>query len=59
MISNVNSYVDLLRRLAPNAKRLNSDSRTLRAGDVFIAVPGLRVDGRQFLAGPHPGHSQY
>ena len=50
MISNVNSYVDLLRRLAPNAKRLNSDSRTLRAGDVFIAVPGLRVDGRQFLA---------
>ena len=50
MISNVNSYVDLLRRLAPDAKRLNSDSRTLCAGDVFIAVPGLRVDGRQFLA---------
>lgn len=49
MITNVKNYVDLLKRLAPEAKRLVLDSRTVGAGDVFIAVPGLHVDGRQFL----------
>ncbi len=49
MNSNVKSYVNLLRRLAPEAGRLTLDSRTLRAGDVFIAVPGLHVDGRRYL----------
>ena len=50
MITNVKNYVDLLKRLAPEAKRLVLDSRTVGAGDVFIAVPGFHVDGRRFLA---------
>lgn len=29
---------------------LCADSRQVRAGDVFVALPGLRSDGRQFIA---------
>ena len=32
MITNVKNYVDLLKRLAPEAKRLVLDSRTVGAG---------------------------
>lgn len=49
MIDNIQSYVSLLRRLAPQATRLTLDSRNLSDGDVFIAVPGLHRDGRDFL----------
>lgn len=49
MTENIKSYVDLLKRLAPEAERLVLDSRKVKEGDVFIAVPGLHVDGRQFL----------
>lgn len=49
MNDNIQSYVSLLRRLAPQATRLTLDSRNLSNGDVFIAVPGLRQDGRNFL----------
>ena len=45
MLDNIQSYVSLLRRLAPEAKRLTLDSRNLQDGDVFIAVPGLHRDG--------------
>ncbi|HLA34937.1 MAG TPA: UDP-N-acetylmuramoyl-L-alanyl-D-glutamate--2,6-diaminopimelate ligase [Rhodocyclaceae bacterium] len=30
--------------------RLVADSRLVRAGDVFVALPGTRVDGRKFIA---------
>ena len=50
MLDNIQSYVSLLRRLAPEAKRLTLDSRNLQDGDVFIAVPGLHRDGREFLS---------
>lgn len=49
MIDNIQSYVSLLRRLSPQASRLTLDSRNLREGDVFIAVPGIHHDGRDFL----------
>lgn len=49
MMDNIQSYVSLLRRLAPQAKRLTLDSRNVREGDVFVAVPGLHRDGREFL----------
>lgn len=49
MTENIKSYVDLLKRLVPEAKRLVLDSRKVSEGDVFIAVPGLHVDGRDFL----------
>ena len=49
MTENIKSYVDLLKRLAPEAEPLVLDSRKVKEGDVFIAVPGLHVDGRQFL----------
>ena len=50
MTDNIQSYVSLLKRLVPQATRLTLDSRHLREGDVFIAVPGLHRDGRDFLA---------
>ncbi len=31
-------------------RRLTSDSRTLRAGDTFVAYPGESRDGREFIA---------
>ncbi len=30
--------------------RLATDSRRVEAGDVFVAVPGARIDGRRFIA---------
>jgi len=30
-------------------ERLTNDSRRVRAGDVFVAYPGERVDGREFI----------
>lgn len=35
--------------LAPGAE-LSADSRQIRAGDAFVAFPGLRSDGRQYIA---------
>jgi len=41
--------VDWLRKIAP-AARLASDSRTIGAGDVFVAYPGEASDGRRYIA---------
>lgn len=49
MIYDVKPYVDLLKRLAPQAKRLTLDSRKIQDGDVFIGLPGLKTDGRNYL----------
>jgi UDP-N-acetylmuramoyl-L-alanyl-D-glutamate--2,6-diaminopimelate ligase len=35
---------------APLIRELSLDSRTVRAGDLFLAVPGAVVDGRQHIA---------
>ena len=45
---------DILRRFAALGVRvtgLSADSRSLAAGEVFIAYPGLRRDGRDFIPG--------
>lgn len=36
-------------QLAPGAQ-LSADSRQIRPGDAFVAFPGLRSDGRQYIA---------
>ena len=36
-------------RLKPGAQ-LTADSRAVRAGDAFLAFPGKRSDGRQYIA---------
>ncbi|GAA0580313.1 UDP-N-acetylmuramoyl-L-alanyl-D-glutamate--2,6-diaminopimelate ligase [Halomonas salifodinae] len=35
--------------LAPGPRRLVLDSRTLAAGDVFVALPGVQRDGREHI----------
>ena len=40
---------DLRSHVSPNAA-LVSDSRAINSGDVFVAGPGLTVDGRDFIA---------
>ena len=41
--------LDRLRDAGVAVKDLASDSRRVRAGDVFLAYPGARYDGRQFI----------
>ena len=38
-----------LGELAAPIRSVQSDSRKVRAGDLFVAVSGLHVDGRQFI----------
>lgn len=45
----VQELVDWLRACAPDAG-LTADSRAVRPGDVFVAMPGRRHDGRQHIA---------
>ena len=39
-----------LDRLGVKRQRMTVDSRSVSAGDVFIAIPGSKVDGRDFVA---------
>lgn len=41
--------LDWLAKEGVTASRLCADSRQVRAGDVFLAYPGHRVDGRRFV----------
>ena len=42
--------VDQLDRLGVKRQHMTVDSRSVSAGDVFIAIPGSKVDGRDFVA---------
>ena len=42
--------LDVLRSLGISAVRLVNDSRQVRRGDVFVAYPGERRDGRDYIA---------
>ena len=44
------AIVNRLDRLGVQRQRMTVDSRTVSAGDVFIAIPGSKVDGRDFVA---------
>lgn len=41
--------VDWLKGLAREGSRLQLDSRQIRPGDIFVGVPGAKVDGRTFI----------
>lgn len=49
MREEINAVVDWLREHSRLGARLDLDTRVLRAGDVFVAVPGLTTDGRNFI----------
>lgn len=42
--------LERLERLGVKANNLCADSRAVAAGDVFVAYPGARADGRRFIA---------
>lgn len=44
------AIIQSLRDHAPSAVDLHLDARQVNAGDVFLAVPGLQGDGRDFMA---------
>jgi UDP-N-acetylmuramoyl-L-alanyl-D-glutamate--2,6-diaminopimelate ligase len=43
------SMLDWLRDVAPAARDLRIDSRQVRPGDVFVALPGAHGDGRRYI----------
>ncbi len=49
MSAQLDSALDRLRALVPMTAELTSDSRRLNQGDVFLAYPGARSDGRNFI----------
>ena len=49
MSTSVASILDQLRRLGVQPGRLCADSRQVQAGDIFVALPGKRVDGRNYI----------
>jgi UDP-N-acetylmuramoyl-L-alanyl-D-glutamate--2,6-diaminopimelate ligase len=49
-VSDARSILAALRALGVEPSRLENDSRRVRAGDVFVAYPGERSDGRAFVA---------
>ena len=44
------AFVNQLDKLGVKRQRMTVDSRSVSAGDVFIAIPGSKVDGRDFVA---------
>ncbi len=50
MIERAMAILHQLDKLGVQAKNLCADSRQVVAGDVFVAFPGTRVDGRRFMA---------
>lgn len=44
------TLVSAVRRLAPQARGLAADSRRLKPGEIFLAMPGDTHDGRQHIA---------
>jgi len=43
-------HPDQLKALGVNITRLVSDSRAVKAGETFVAYPGMQADGRHFIA---------
>ncbi|MFW8565179.1 bifunctional UDP-N-acetylmuramoyl-L-alanyl-D-glutamate--2,6-diaminopimelate ligase MurE/UDP-N-acetylmuramoyl-tripeptide--D-alanyl-D-alanine ligase MurF [Orrella sp. 11846] len=44
------TLIERLRQQVPAGSALCLDSREIQAGDVFVACPGLTVDGRDYIA---------
>ncbi len=49
-LDNAQRVLDELQRKGVMATRLCADSRAVSPGDVFVAYPGERADGRRFIA---------
>ena len=49
-MSKAMAILEQLERKGVVATRLSSDSRCVQSGDVFVAFPGARADGRDFIA---------
>ena len=49
-VHNAEDVVTQLDRLGGKRQRMTVDSRTVSAGDVFVAIPGSKADGRNFVA---------
>lgn len=49
-LTNVAEILAALRAQGVEARGMSADSRTIKSGDVFAAMPGLRTDGRTHIA---------
>ena len=49
MNKSMNEVTAWLKALVHDGAHLRLDSRSVKPGDVFVAVPGLKADGRAFI----------
>ena len=49
MNKSMNEVTAWLKALVHDGAHLRLDSRSVKPGDVFVAVPGLKADGRAFM----------
>jgi len=49
-VSAAMQILETLRNKGVNPSGISADSRSVRSGDLFAAMPGLRSDGRSFIA---------
>ncbi len=49
LLESATAIMSELDRLGVKRQRMTVDSRSVAAGDVFIAIPGSKVDGREFV----------
>lgn len=48
-MSTASEILDQLRRLGVKPQGISADSRRIAAGDLFVALPGVKSDGRAFI----------
>ncbi len=53
------TFEQLVTTVRRESRRISTDSRSIRPGDVFVAIPGCSVDGHRFIRDAQAQGAQY